>query len=77
MIDSLPLRYRVTLWVVGVIACIGAGAWLAFSTPLPVVWQYGAVAGAIAAPLLVTAFCRTLGPRSSRSASAPPPGRTA
>ena len=49
----------------GVIACIGAGAWLAFSTPLPVVWQYGAVAGALAAPLLVSAYCRTLGNKSS------------
>ena len=63
MIETLPRRYRVTLWVVGVIACVGAGAWLAFITPLPVVWQYGAVAGALAAPVLVSAYCRTLGHR--------------
>ena len=73
MIETLPRRYRVTLWVVGVIACVGAGAWVAFSTPLPVVWPFGAVVGAVAAPVLVSAYCRTLGQRSG----ATPPGRTA
>lgn len=61
MIETLPRRYRITLWFVGVVACVGAGAWLAFATPLPMVWQLGAVLGALAAPLLVGAYLRTLG----------------
>jgi hypothetical protein len=56
----LPRRYQVLLWVVGVVACVGAGAWLAFSTPLPVLWQYGALLGALLAPLLVELYARTL-----------------
>jgi hypothetical protein len=65
VIGQLPVRYRVVLLIVGSVACVGAGAWLAFTTPLPVVWQYGAVAGALVAPALVTAYSRGLAARDT------------
>jgi hypothetical protein len=66
VVSQLPMRYQVALWVVGFLACVGAGAWLAFITPLPVVWQYGAIAGAVVGPALVAAFCRSLTPEATR-----------
>ena len=63
MIGHLPLRYQIVLWVVGLLACAGAGAWFAFSTPLPLVWQYGAVAGALLAPAVVALYSRSLAAR--------------
>ena len=60
MSNPLPTRYVVALWVVGLLSCVAAGAWLAFVTPLPVVWQYGAVGGALLGPVLVAAYCRGL-----------------
>lgn len=60
MIGKLPLRYQVTLWVVGFVACAGAGAWLALITPAPLLWQYGAVVGALLAPALVAVYSRGL-----------------
>lgn len=70
MISQLPLRYQVTLWVVGLLACAGAGAWFAFSTPLPLVWQYGAVVGALLAPLVVAVYSRSLATRGTRASGA-------
>ncbi len=60
MIGQLPMRYEIALWIVGFLACVAAGAWLAFSTPVPLMWHYGAVAGAVLGPLLVRAYCRSL-----------------
>jgi hypothetical protein len=60
VIGKLPLRYQVTLWAVGFVACAGAGAWLAFMTPVPLLWQYGAVVGALLAPALVALYSRGL-----------------
>lgn len=72
MIGHLPLRYRVILVVVGFVACVGAGAWLAFVTPVPLVWQYGAVVGALVGPAVVTAYCRALAARDAGGASPAP-----
>lgn len=71
MVGQLPKRYQVVLWVVGLLVCVGAGAWLAFSTPVPIVWQAGAILGAVVGPALVALYCRTLtlgtrGPQASR-----------
>jgi hypothetical protein len=70
VIGSLPLRYQVTLWVVGFVACAGAGAWVALNTPLPLVWHSGAVAGALLAPALVALYCRGLATGGSGAAPA-------
>lgn len=70
MISQLPLRYQVTLWVVGFLACAGAGAWFAFSTPLPLVWHYGAVAGALLAPALVAVYLRGLAAGDTKASPA-------
>jgi hypothetical protein len=61
VIGPLPRRYQVVLWSVGLLACVAAGAWVALITPLPLVPQYGALLGALIAPLAVRAFSRTLG----------------
>lgn len=71
VIGQLPLRYQVAVWVVGFLACAGAGAWIALSTPLPLVWQYGAVVGALLAPALVVTYCRGLAAGGSGAAPAP------
>ena len=46
MLGRLPLRYRLTIWIAGVLSCTGVGAWVALSTSLPIVWSSGAVVGA-------------------------------
>ncbi len=69
MQDPLPRRYRIVLWVVGLVSFVGAGAWVAFSTPLPLLWQYGAVVGALAALAAVPAFVRHLGRGSGATPS--------
>ena len=60
MVGQLPVRHQVVLWTVGLLASVGAGAWLALSTPGPLVWQYGAILGALAGPALIVLYCRSL-----------------
>ena len=57
--NQLPLRYQIALWVVGFYACVAAGALIALTAATPVVWEYGALAGAAVGPLLMAAYCRS------------------
>lgn len=54
MIGPLPTLYRWRTAVVALLVCIGAGAWLAHSTPIPVVVALGGLIGGLAG--LVVAF---------------------
>lgn len=71
MVGRLPFRYEIALWAVGLLACVGTGAWLALSTPVPMVWYSGALLGAVLAPALVGLYCHGFtvtarGPQASR-----------
>ena len=73
MLGRLPLRYRLTIWIIGLFSCAGVGAWTALMTPLPLVWSAGAVVGAGLGVLIVAGYLnvlerspgpqRTVGPR--------------
>lgn len=65
---QLPLRYQIALWVVGFYACVAAGALIALSAPAPVVWEYGALAGAAVGPLLMAVYCRSFSSGCARAA---------
>jgi hypothetical protein len=62
VLRQLPLRYQLTIWVVGIIAFAGVGAWLAFTTPVELLWSSGAVLGAALGVLLVAGFIRAIHP---------------
>jgi hypothetical protein len=67
VLGRLPLRYRVTIWIAGLVSCAGVGAWAALMTPLPLVWSAGAVLGAGLGVLIVACYLSVLergpGPR--------------
>ena len=56
MLGRLPARYRLAIWIAGLLSFAGIGAWLALTTPLPVVWSSGAVVGGVLGVLAVAAF---------------------
>ena len=60
MLNHLPVRYRVFVWVAGLVAFAGVGAWIAFATQVPLGWQYGAVIGIALGGLAVASFLRAL-----------------
>jgi hypothetical protein len=70
VLNNLPLRYRVAVWIAGVVAFAGAGAWLAYVTPQPLGWQFGAAIGAVLGVVLVSAFLRVM----QQPPSTPPHG---
>lgn len=53
MFGPLPKLHRAWFVAVALLLCIGAGAWLAHMTPLPMPAGLGAVAGALAGLLAV------------------------
>jgi hypothetical protein len=55
------MRYQVAIWVVGLLATTGTGAWLAWTTPVPLVWTSGALLGAVLGVAAVGAFVHTFG----------------
>ena len=59
MVGRLPVRHELVLWAVGLLACVGAGAWLALGTAVPMVWYSGAILGAVLGPALVGVYCHT------------------
>ena len=61
MRGHLPARYAIVLWVVGSLACVVGGAWLGLVASAQPAWHYGALVGAVIAPVLVALYCRTLG----------------
>lgn len=52
MIGRLPRLYRWRTVAIALVACVGVGAWLAASTPVPVVAPVGALVGGLAGALL-------------------------
>ncbi|HET6563155.1 MAG TPA: hypothetical protein VFG72_14875 [Marmoricola sp.] len=60
MLNHLPVRYRVVVWVAGLVAFAGVGAWIAFSTRVPLAWQSGAAIGIALGGLAVSSFLRAL-----------------
>ncbi len=67
MLGHLPMRYQVAIWVVGLVACAGTGAWLAWSTRLPLLPSSGAVLGAVLGVAAVGAFLHTFGTSPTKS----------
>jgi hypothetical protein len=67
LLGHLPVRYQVAIWVVGLIATTGTGAWLAWTTPLPLLPSAGALIGAVLGIAVVGAFIHTFGTSSSSS----------
>jgi hypothetical protein len=55
------MRYQVAIWLVGLVATTGTGAWLAYSTALPLVPVSGAVVGALLGIAAVGTFLHTFG----------------
>jgi hypothetical protein len=60
VLNHLPVRYRVVVWVAGLVAFAGVGAWTAFATQVPLGWQYGAVLGIVLGGIAVASFLRAL-----------------
>ena len=55
------MRYQVSIWLVGLVASAGIGAWVAWSTALPIVPSLGAVVGVLLGVAVVGAFLHTFG----------------
>lgn len=72
MFAHLPLRYRVTVWALGLVVFATAGAYLALMTALPLLWQTGAALGALLGIVAVAGFLHI---SDTTSASTPHPHR--
>jgi hypothetical protein len=70
VLGRLPLRYRMTIWIAGLVSCAGVGAWIGSIATLPLVWSSGAVIGATIGVVVVAAYVAALerGPSTSRPA---------
>ena len=53
MLGPLPPLYRWIVCLLALVACIGVGAWLAFTLPVPVLATSGAAIGAALGVVLV------------------------
>jgi hypothetical protein len=71
VLNHLPVRYRVAVWIAGLVACAGTGAWLVTITRVPLQWQSGAAIGLVLGGLVVASFLRAF------ERSAPPGGDAA
>lgn len=60
MLDSLPAAYKIAVWVLGLVVFAGLGGWVAYMTPIPLVWRGGAVAGLALGVLAVSLFLHEL-----------------
>jgi ABC-type Na+ efflux pump permease subunit len=60
MLGHLPLRHRLAVWVGGLLSFAGVGAWLAHTTPVPLVWSSGAVLAVLLGALAIAAFLHLL-----------------
>jgi hypothetical protein len=60
VLNHLPVRYRVVVWISGLVAFAGVGAWVAFATRVPLAWQSGVVIGAVLGGIAVVSFLRAL-----------------
>jgi hypothetical protein len=60
VLHHLPLRYRVAVWIAGLVAFAGVGAWVAFATQVPLAWQSGFALGFALGVLAVASFLRAM-----------------
>jgi hypothetical protein len=60
VLNHLPVRYRVVVWVLGLVAFAGAGAWVALATRMPLAWQAGLAVGVVLGGIAVASFLRAL-----------------
>ena len=60
MLGRLPARYRLAIWVVGLLTSAGAGVWLAVVTDLASVWSSAAIVGAGLGVLIVAGYLNVL-----------------
>lgn len=67
MLGRLPRKYQLTVWVAGLLAFTGVGAWLVLRSDIPTVWPSGAAVGALLGAVSVALFVHALG----RSDAAP------
>jgi hypothetical protein len=73
VLGRLPSKYRLAIWIAGLVTFAVGGAWLALSSHLPLMWSRAALLGAAVGVLVVSGYLHLLerdaGPRS------PAPGR--
>lgn len=67
MLGPLPTLYRVIVSVCAVLACVGLGAWLAHTLPIPLVAGAGAGIGAGIGVVVVLLLTRDFGDREGPS----------
>jgi hypothetical protein len=71
VLNHLPVRYRVVVWVAGLVAFAGVGAWIAFATQVPLGWESGAVLGIVLGGVAVASFLRALEASTSEGPDGP------
>lgn len=60
--------------MIGLLSCAGAGAWIAFTTPIPLVWSSGALVGTVLGVALVLGFLHLLDGSPAPRGGATPAG---
>ena len=60
VLGRLPARYRLTIWIAGLVTFTGGGAYVAMMTDLPLVWSSGAALGALFGVLVVAGYLHLL-----------------
>lgn len=60
VLGRLPARYRLTIWIAGLVTFAGVGAWLAVIADVPLLWHSGAVVGAALGVLAVAGYLHLL-----------------
>lgn len=71
MVGRLPPRYRITVWLTGLVSFGGVGAWLAHSTVISLVWTSGAAVAVLLGALATASFLHLLagGPQAAHARS--------
>jgi len=67
VLGRLPLRYQVTVWILGLLSFAGLGAWLALTSDLPLLWPSATVASLALGAFAITLFLHLLEPEASRN----------
>jgi hypothetical protein len=60
VLGRLPSRYRLTIWIAGLLTFTGVGTWLAIMTALPLRGSAGATVGAAVGVLVVAGYLHLL-----------------